>query len=137
MSHSQTSFTSGDSRAWVRMMVFPRTSKNTAQPTPQCVQTLATRRLSQGRDTKRYVFAVRAPTGQIAIVLPMNFDCTGIVNGVLISLWNPRSNPFSASSPAMTSPNRTHRQHRMQRSRSSTSTRPSETGLAKSRFTST
>src|SRR3972149_5343415 len=71
------------------------------------------------------------------IVLPMNLERTGWVNGVLISVGTPRPNPFNASSPATIAPKRTQRQQRMQRSRSSTSTDPSETGLAKSRFSST
>ena len=65
-----------------------------------------------------------APTGQISMVLPMNLLTTGASDGVPIWLWYPRSKPFSASSPARISPNRTHRQQRMHRSRSRTSTGP-------------
>ena len=66
----------------------------------------------------------------------MNLLFTGSVNGVPIWLWYPRSNPLSASSPARISPNRTHRQQRMHRSRSSTSTGPIRMCFRNIRFVS-
>ncbi|HEV2660413.1 MAG TPA: hypothetical protein VGU68_07400 [Ktedonobacteraceae bacterium] len=47
-----------------------RTSTRALQPTLQLLQTLGTCFNSHGRDLKRYLLDVSAPTGQISTVLP-------------------------------------------------------------------
>ena len=118
-------------------MISPsRESRIILQPTGQRVQVLSVGSLSHGRARKRYTWLVRAPTGQIMMVFPMNLDSAGPPSGVPTSVLYPRSINSSAWSPAKRSPKRVQRAQTMQRSRSSIRTGPRGLGFLKCLFSS-
>src|SRR5215213_6016409 len=89
------------------------------QPTEQPVHVDSTSSRSHGRALKRYGVAVNAPTGQICTVLPEKYDENGSSGNVSTCVWLPRCVKLIRGSPATSSAKRVHRSHRMQRSRSS------------------
>src|SRR5579871_440840 len=73
-----------------RITLSTRTSMRALHPTLQLLQTLGTFFSSQGRALKRYFVAVRAPTGQISVVLPENTESKADSGAVPTSILYPR-----------------------------------------------
>ena len=121
----------------VRSTVLPRSSTCIWQPTAHCVHEVVVRWLSQGRERKRYVLEVSAPTGHSSVTLPVKSDTYGLPVAVAISVCAPRSSVRSEFSCVMTSSKRTQRWQTMQRSSSSTIVGPRSTALGLAYFGST
>ena len=118
LSHSQISLTVSFSRGMMRINLSWRASMVKLQPTEQCVQTLGVLRTSHTRARKRKSALVNAPTGQMSVVLPENFESKPGSDFEMISHERPRLSKPSTESPAMSSWKRTQREQRIQRSRS-------------------
>src|SRR5579862_6457985 len=108
-SQSHPSETGSFSTDIVRNNVPYRTSAYCWQPTEHCVQVVWVRLRSQGRDLKRYVFEVSAPTGQSSVTFPVKLWRYGRPVAVAMMSRAPRSFTTSCASPAMMSSKRTHR----------------------------
>ncbi len=108
----------------------------TRQPTEHDVQVDSTCSRSQGRALNRYGRAVSAPTGQICTVFPEKYEAKGSSGNVLTWVWAPRSMKWIRASPATSSANRVQRSHRMQRSRSRSTSSEMAIGFSKWTFSS-
>ncbi len=86
-------------------------------------------RRSHGRDLKRYVFEVSAPTGHSSVTLPVKLCRYGRPVAVAMMSCAPRSFTTSWRSSAMISSKRTQRWQTMQRSSSSTIVGPRSTAF--------
>ena len=150
-------FTVGSSPASRRSTTPRRWSMRMAEPCESCSAMPGVETRSNGRDRNRYAALVRAPTGQICTVLPEKYDANGRpevssaaapsgasptkpsteVSKVPICWLAPRFCRSMKTSPAISSENRVHRWHRMQRSRSSRIWVEIAIGLGNVRLTST
>ncbi len=113
----------------VRSSVLPRSSTCIRQPTLHCVHEVVVRWLSHGRERKRYVLEVSAPTGHSSVTLPVKSDTYGLPVAVAMMTCAPRSSVRSESSRVMMSSKRTQRWQTMQRSSSSTIVGPRSTAF--------
>ncbi len=107
------------------------------QPDAQCMHTESTDFRSNGRATKRYGIAVRAPTGQIWMVLPENGERKSSPGAIDTRSAAPRSNSSMNRSPEIWSQNRVHRAHSTQRSRSRATSGERAMGFSYTRLAST
>ena len=85
--------------------------------------------LSHGRERKRYVFEVSAPTGHSSVTFPVKSETYGLPVAVAMIVCAPRSSVRSESSRVMIWPKRTQRWQTMQRSSSSTMVGPRSTAF--------
>ena len=70
LSQFHSSLTSGSTAASRRITELRRESVRSEQPDAQCSHAVGVDTRSNGRDRKRYMALVSAPTGQIWMVLP-------------------------------------------------------------------
>ena len=137
LSHSQPWLTGSESSPSSRVRRLADDCTATRHPSAQVVQVDSTWSRSHGRAVNRYGVAVSAPTGQIWTVFPLKYEENGSVGKVATSTSSPRPAKSIWASPAISSANRVHRAHWMQRSRSSSTRSEIAIGFSKCRFSST
>src|SRR5882757_1018711 len=103
------------SRLLARRISLLRTLSVVLHPFEQCVHTVETYVISQGRVLYRYVPLVRAPTGQISMHMPHSSQSRWSSPLGIITDCEPRWPTPSALTSMPSSHTRTQRKHRMQR----------------------
>ncbi len=111
-------------------------SNLTLQPALQWGHTVSTVERSNGRATNRYGVEVRAPTGQICTVLPLNGDRKSSPAAIETCSAAPRANSSMNRSPEIWSQKRVQRAHSTQRSRSRFTSGESGSGFGNTRLAS-
>src|SRR5688572_19180153 len=106
------------------------------QPLEQIVQMAGRVSISHGRARNLYLAFVKAPTGQISMTLPLNFDSKSRNSKVEGCMSAPRNRNASSASPEISSVNRTQRPHWMHRSKSSVTYSERGNALGRCRFSS-